>query len=173
LEELLTGMKSGAAQQQRRRRGITLVEMLVVIAIIGVIVSISFPAVSSGLDSIRLSSACSGTAAFLNSAVNHAERRQQLVELTVLRRENRAFLRSTDPAFVRELELGEGVEIAGVAPPLPNGMLDEDVPRRFLFYPGATVPRMGIVLANRRGDRRLVRIDPITGAPMIEEMPKP
>ena len=36
------------------RRGVTLVEMLIVVAIVGLIAGISFPAVSSGLESLRL-----------------------------------------------------------------------------------------------------------------------
>jgi hypothetical protein len=37
-----------------------------------------------------------------------------------------------------------------------------------IVLPGGTVPRLGVVLANVRGDRRLVQIDPITGVPRIE-----
>jgi len=37
-----------------RSRGVTIVEMLIVVTIIGLIAGISFPAVTSGIDSLRL-----------------------------------------------------------------------------------------------------------------------
>ena len=43
--------------------------MMIVLAIIGLIVGITFPAATSGLDSIRLSSAAESVASFLNAAI--------------------------------------------------------------------------------------------------------
>ena len=57
--------------------------MVVVVAIIALIVGLSLPAASAGLDSVRMVSASDSVAAFLNAAVNRAERRQQPVELVV------------------------------------------------------------------------------------------
>jgi len=39
------------------RRGVTLLEMLIVVALIGLLAGITFPAVTSGIDSLRLNSA--------------------------------------------------------------------------------------------------------------------
>ena len=64
-------------------RGVTLLEMMVVLAIIGLITAISAPSISAGLDSVRMATASDSIAAFLNSAVNHAERRQQAVALII------------------------------------------------------------------------------------------
>jgi len=36
--------------------------------------------------------------------------------------------------------------------------------------PGATVPGIGIQIANRRGTRRIVRLDPMTGFPRVESV---
>jgi len=38
----------------RPTSGVTLIEMLVVVAVIGIVVSVSIPSVSAGLDSVRL-----------------------------------------------------------------------------------------------------------------------
>ena len=46
-----------------------------------------------------------------------------------------------------------------------------DQPRRYLLYPGGAPPRLGILLENRRGTRRMVVLDPITGVPAIERPP--
>jgi hypothetical protein len=43
-----------------------------------------------------------------------------------------------------------------------------DTPRTFLLYPGGTVPPFGVALVNRRNVERIVRVDAITGVPMVE-----
>jgi prepilin-type N-terminal cleavage/methylation domain-containing protein len=145
--------------------GVTLIELLIVVALVSLLVGITFPAVGAGVDSLRLASASNRVAMFFNTALQRAERRQQVVELTIQPAENRLVLRSTDPGSERTLDLEEGVRIAAVYPALPQA---EQGPRRFLLLPGGTPPRIRIELRNRRGDRRLVSVDPITGVPRIE-----
>ena len=147
--------------------GITLVEMMMVVMIVGFIVGISFPAVSSGLDSIRLSSAADTVAGFLNSALNRAERRQQAVELTISAHENRIGLRTADGKTERHVELPSGITITSILPGASEG---NDPVRRFVVIPGGAPPAITVEMANRRGDRRRVRVDPITGAPEIQRV---
>jgi prepilin-type N-terminal cleavage/methylation domain-containing protein len=150
-----------------RQAGVTLIELLIVVALVGLIAGISFPAVSAGLESIRLTSASDSLVSFFNGALNRAERRQQVIEISIPAKENVVWLYSTEPGFVRKLELPDGITIRAVWPKLP---LESDEPRRFLVMPGSTVPRFGVEIANRRGARRLVRVDPITGVPQIERV---
>ena len=70
-------------------KGVTLVEMVVVVAIIALIVGLSFPAASTGLDNVRMAAAVDSVATFLNAAVNRAERHQQPVALVISPREGR------------------------------------------------------------------------------------
>lgn len=158
---------------QPSRAGVTLMELLIVVALISLLVGVSFPTVSAGIDTLRLAGAADSIAAFLNGALNRAERRQEVVEVSIWRQENRLLLRSTTPGFQRELTMPEGIEIAAVLPELPDQMAGEAGPRRFLLLPGSTAPRVGIVLASARGARRTVRIDPITGTPQIEATEQP
>lgn len=153
-------MRRGPAQT-----GVTLIELLIVVALIGLLVGVSFPAVGAGVDSLRMRSAADRLASLFNAALNRAERRQQVVEVIVWPKQNRVMVRSAEPGFQRSLEISEGVSIAAVHPELPQL---EEGPRRFLLLPGGTTPRIAIELRNRRGARRLVRIDPITGVPRIE-----
>ena len=147
--------------------GVTLIEMIVVMALIGLMAALAFPAVTSGIDSLRLRSASDATVAFLNAGLNRAERRQQLVEITISRAENRIIMRSEDPGFVRTLNMPEGITIARVHP----GQEAVDEPARsFVLYPGGTVPRIGVEIVNRRGVHRIVRVDPITGVPQVEDI---
>ncbi len=148
-----------------RRRGVTLIEMLVVMAIIAIIGAIMFPSATSGIDSIRLASAADSTAAFLSAAVNRAERRQVMIELTADKLANRLVVRAL-PSFESAYELPDGITIAQILPALPQG--DPSAPRRFLLFPGAAPPRLGVRIVNRRGGARIISLDPVTGIPQIE-----
>ena len=136
---------------------------MVVVAIIGMMVGVFFPSVSAGLDTLRLSEASDSIVAFLNGALNRAERRQDAIEITVSVKDNALWLRSTEVGFERKLEMPSGVKIEAVLP-----HLESEGPRRFMVMPGGTPPRIGIELSNRRGTRRVVRVDPVTGVPHIE-----
>ena len=151
----------------RRQAGVTLLEMVIVLGLIGLLAAISFPSVSTGLDTLRLNSACDSTASFLNSALDRAQRRQQVVEVSIARAERTLTLRSTQPGFEQTLTMPDGISILTVLPELPGE--DESVPRRVVLMPGGTIPRFGLELADGRGSRRIVRVDPITGVPEIEK----
>lgn len=138
--------------------------MMVVVLLISLMVGLSFPAITSGMDSLRLNSATQDVATLLNSALNRSERRQQPMEVTIARAENTLYVRSIDPGYVERLEMPQGVTIARV---LPELQLDENAPRSFMLYPGGTVPRIGLVLTNRRHSERMVQVDPMTGVPQV------
>ena len=142
--------------------------MVVVVAIIALIVGISFPAASAGLENVRMVSAADSVATFLNGAVNRAERRQQPVEVVVYAREGRLNLYSNEPGFTRELRMPDGVVIEAVLPAEDGG--DPGQPRRILFIPGGTVPGITIQLGNRRNAHRRIHLDPMTGFPRVESV---
>ena len=150
----------------RKQRGVTLVEMMAVVAIIGLIAAISFPAVGAGLESVRLLSGADSIVAFLNAGMNRTERRQEPVEITVSIADNALGMRSTDPAFQRTLHMPEGVTILRIHPVPPDG--SEEKVRIFYLFPAGSVPRIGVEIANRRGTRRIVRVDATTGVAQIE-----
>jgi prepilin-type N-terminal cleavage/methylation domain-containing protein len=148
----------------RSEKGVTLIEILIVMAVIGLIAGLSYPAVSSGLDTLRLRSTSDAIVSFLNIALDHADRRQQAVEVIVSPRENILVSRTADLGFMRRLDLPVQLRIVSVQPPLPT-ILDPEEPRSFLLYPGGSVPRIGIEISTPQGRRRLVSVDPITGSP--------
>lgn len=132
-----------------------------VVIIISLMVGVTFPAVTSGVDSLRLRGAGEEAAALLTAAINRAERRRVAVEVMVSPMENSMILTSVEPGYRRFFQPGNGVIIAAVLPPIPTA--DVRQPRQFLVYPGGSAPRLGLILTNARGTRRLVRLDPITG----------
>src|ERR1700686_3102350 len=131
----------------KREAGVTLIEMMVVVLLVSLVVGISFPAITSGVDSLRLNAATNSVVAFVNSGLSRAERRQQVVELTISKSENALSMRSTEPGFLRKLEMPSGVSITHV---LPELIENPDAPRVFMLYPGGAPPRFGIQLMNRR-----------------------
>lgn len=140
--------------------------MLVVVSIIGLLAGISYPSATAGIDSVRMRSATDSVSTILNYAVDHAERRQQPVEIVISPKENTISLFSTEPGFQRRLKLPDGIAIESLVPEIP----DEDGPRRLIVLPGGTAPAVGVRLVNRHGARRLVHLDPMTGFPRVESV---
>ena len=97
--------------------------------------------------------------------MNRADRRQEVVEIAISTKDNAAYL--TTAGLSRKLDMPSGVTIRTVWPKLST---ETDAPRRFLLLPGGTVPRIGIEIANRKGARRIVRVNPMTGVPEIERL---
>lgn len=143
--------------------GITLIEMIMVLAIVGMVTAIAFPSVTSGLDSVRLSSASDSIASFLNAGLNRAERRQTPVEISISIAENKIRVISDS---VRELNMPETIRIVRIHPVLPTG--EDEQARSIILYPNGAIPRFGVEIASPKGIHRIVRVDPITGVPQVE-----
>jgi len=138
--------------------------MMVVVTIIAVILAVAAPSFSAGIDTVRMKSATSSVASFLNAAVNRAERRQQPVALIISPKQGTLTIYTNEPGFERQLKLPDGITIEAVLPKT------EEPEYRLMLMPGASVPGIGIQLANSRGGRRIVRLDPMTGFPRVESV---
>jgi prepilin-type N-terminal cleavage/methylation domain-containing protein len=151
--------------QVSRTRGVTLLEMLIVVAIIAVIASISFPALTAGLAGVRLSSSAGDVASFLTASMSDVERHEQPSAIDVMPKENRlaTFTAASGEKPVRVYQLPKGVSLEG------------DDTHRYLLFPGGAFPRISVVLRNEKGARRSVEIDPVTAVPQIrriEDLPR-
>ena len=155
-------------QRHHGERGVTLLEMLVVVTLIAVLVGVSYPAISSGLETIRLNSAADSVVSFLDGALTRADRRQVMTEVVLIPQQSKLLARSPEPGFIKELDLPEGITMARIVPEAIG--LDPSLPRTFFVYPGGAAPRIGVELRDRRGSRRFVRVDPVTGVPIIEKL---
>jgi prepilin-type N-terminal cleavage/methylation domain-containing protein len=149
--------------KRRCTAGITLIEMIMVLAIVGMVTAIAFPSVTSGLDTVRLSSASNSIASFLNAGLNRAERRQTPVEINISVAENKIRVISDS---VRELNMPDTIHIVRIHPVLPTG--EDEQARSIILYPNGAIPRFGVEIASPKGIHRIVRVDPITGVPQVE-----
>jgi type II secretory pathway pseudopilin PulG len=131
--------------------------------IIVVVVGITTPSVSAGIDAVRLATATSSVAAFVNAAGTHAERRERPVEL-LLNNKTLVYI-STDPGSKHELKLPEGISMEPIAA-MPSE--DAEGVSRWLFMPGGAVPSVAIRLKNKHGGSRTVKLDPMTGFPRVQ-----
>jgi hypothetical protein len=129
--------------------------------------------VASGLDSLRLNSAAESIASFLNAGLNRAEGRRVPVMVEVSKDSNSLGLSSTEPGWVRKLEMPDGVTVDAVEPAPPAPPEYENRLFRFLLYPGGTPPRLAVTIVNQRGSKRAVRLDPMTGVAQIERTAAP
>ncbi|MGH9613583.1 MAG: prepilin-type N-terminal cleavage/methylation domain-containing protein, partial [Bryobacteraceae bacterium] len=89
--------------------GVTLVELLVVVAIVALFAGIGMPAISSGIETLRLNGAANSIVGVVNSGLTRAERRQQVVEVLISAKENAIWLRTPDAAQFRRFNMPDGV----------------------------------------------------------------
>src|SRR5690242_5773553 len=74
---------TNATLSRRDLRGVTLVELLIAVAIIAVIVSVSAPGLTTGLATVRLSSASGDAASFLTRTMNRVETREEAAAVVI------------------------------------------------------------------------------------------
>jgi hypothetical protein len=133
--------------------------MLIVAMIIAVIAGVSFPALTAGLSSVRLSSASGSTASFLTSAINHVERTEIAAAIVVSPKDNAIAMYTAASGEKPEKSMK-----------MPQGVFIEGEEKRFVLEPGGTFPRITVVLRSEKGARRSIRIDPATGVPNIQRV---
>jgi type II secretory pathway pseudopilin PulG len=139
--------------------------MLIVMTLIALLAAVAYPSAASGLEAVQLRSTADNVVNFLNAAIDHAERRQQVMEVWIAPKDNVLIARSPGQGFARRFQIPEPFHITAVR---PIAEVASDEPRRFLLYPGGTIPRMGVEISGTNGRRREVNVDPLTGMPRNE-----
>jgi prepilin-type N-terminal cleavage/methylation domain-containing protein len=158
-------MNQAGPRAAARRRGITLLELMVTLALAGLVLAISFPSFMGGLDGVRVQATARRVGAFINAAHARVEREQEPVEILIDLKNNRLSALSARGDWQRDLALEAGVQLTGVLPAAAPGASDE--PLRFVILPGVPGPRLQVQLTGRVGHTATIEMDPISGVPEI------
>jgi type II secretory pathway pseudopilin PulG len=158
-------LESAVTPRQYRSAGVTLFELLIVVGLVALLAGITFPSMAAGVETLRLNQASNDLVSFLNDALIRAERREQAVEITISKAGGTLSMRTAGSAAETKTALPQGVSIARI---LPGEDPADGAPRHFIVYPGGAVPRIAVEITNSKGARRIVRVDPITGVPRVE-----
>lgn len=148
-------MSSNGSTDQRINRsaaGITLIELLVVVAIISLMVAISFPTLTTGLDGYRLRAAVDRAGTLFQQARVEADRRQQPVQFTADPEANQLRVLAADASWRETLDFDDGVRLVQ-----PRGV------QNWMLYPATPPPRVRLLLEAQTGGRRGLSINVFTG----------
>ena len=132
--------------------GITLVELLVVVALIGLMLSISYPTLTTGLDGFRLRGAVDRAGTLFQQARLEADRRQQPVQFTADPEANQLHALAVDSSWRETLAFADGVRIVQ-----PLGR------QSWMLYPATPPPQVRLLLEAQSGGRRGFSINVFTG----------
>jgi len=141
----------------KRNAGITLLEMLVVMTLIGLLASVATPSVTAGMETVKLRNSAERLAATLRLARERAVRTRHYFQVTVDPQTRRVELRDLEGDFARDWQLPETISVK------------VDRPLLFQFAPDGSVPSLHVELENSR--RRVVSVDmdAFTALPTVTE----
>ena len=147
-------------------RGITLIEMLVVVALASMALALVFPAVGSGLTGLQLRSSAQRLAASAKFARDQAVYRQRFFQLEIDGATGTVSVLDLEGNFRRSFDLPEAVRVERILPEQSATPLET---RRFLFFPDGSLTPFQVILRSRQ--RRVqVSADPLTGFPEVLEL---
>jgi type II secretory pathway pseudopilin PulG len=151
-DQPINGQATDQPINGRSTAGITLIELLVVVALIGLMVSISFPTLTTGLDGFRLRAAVDRAGTLFQQARVEADRRQQPVQFTADPESNQLRALAVDASWRETLDLADGVRIVQ-----PLGR------QSWMLYPATPAPQVRLLFEAQTGGRRGFSINVFTG----------
>ena len=136
------------------RRGVTLVELLVVMAIIALMIAITLPGLSAGLGAIVVRTDIDRAGSFFSKARLEADFRQQPVQLTVDPETGEISAVSVDGAWEDSFVLDQR-----------SRMIFPKERQSLILHPSTPAPRFRLLLASGGGARVGTQINIFTGVP--------
>ncbi len=134
--------------------GVTLIEMLVVMTLIGLAASIAYPTAAGGLAGIRLRGAVERAQTFFLQAKQYADRRQEVVQLTIDPEGNRLRALSETGRWVETLDFEDGIAVA-----------DREDAHSVILFPGSPPPAFELMLSAGGSEKLGFRVNVLSGLP--------
>ena len=147
---------------RRAHRGVTLVELVLVLAIMGLLAGLTAPRMTQWLDDWRLRVAAERIAQTLRAARSRAVYEQQPVMVELVAREHKLRVSQPDSGFRREFDLPAGIEWGEEEGSYPSEVW------RVLLRPSGAVEERTVWLRNRAGKTRRIHMDFLLGSAGVE-----
>ena len=148
------GVAHGRRERVNAQQGITLIELLIVMAIVSLMLGIAYPNVTSGLDGIRLKTTIDRSASFWAEARQRADRFQEVVQVTIDPKKRELRAESAHSEWDATLPFSDSLTIAA-----PKEQ------RKYMLYPGSPSPQFSLVLETEGGGRSGLKVNILTGLP--------
>jgi len=148
--------------------GFTLLELLIVMALLGVLTAVVYPSIGRGMSTLRLRTASRQIAAAIRLARSKALREQQTYYLQFDIKRRAVALSSEDMKYQRSFSLPEGVVFRQVA------LLGEDngpnsTDRAYYFAPNGLGENIEVRIANSHGRQMKIIQSSMVNSPRIDE----
>jgi general secretion pathway protein H len=140
--------------------GITLIEMLVVMTLLGLLATVATPSIGSGVETVRLRGSGERMASTMRLARERAMRSRHYMQVSVDPKSHIVELRDLEMDSASSWEIPDTIRIK------------TDDPVAFLFYPDGGAQAAQLTLENSRGRQVLVAMDPFTLFPRVTETSK-
>ena len=144
-------------------QGVTLLELLVVVALASLLIAVVFPSVGAGLRTLELRSSAQRLAAAARFARDQAIHRQRFFQLEIDSEHRTVSVLDVERGERRSFELPASVQVEKV---LPEEGSKLSPTRQFLFSPDGGSPPFQVVLGNQ-SRQVTVSADPLTGFPKV------
>ncbi len=159
----------GSIGSQQSAIGFTLLELLVVLALLSLLSAVAFPSIGRGLAALNLRTSSNQIASTLRLARSKAIREQQLYWIRFDLDENEVELSSEDLRFQRSFELPKGIVIKQASLVGGRGKRDREDPH-FFFSPNGMAQAFEVRIRNERGRELRVVHDSLLRSPRVEEV---
>lgn len=154
-----------------RAAGFTLVELLVVLVLIAILMSVTFPSIGRGLSAVKLKTTSREIAATIRFARWKAIREQKLYWMRIDSEKNEIELVSQDLKYKRLISMPNGISIIKVSLLGEQEPVEKQEISTFFFMPNGLSDSFQVVISSERGLRVKVFQDVLTGSPRIEQIP--
>ena len=148
-------MTSGRLPRSRRRRGFTLIEIVLVLVLLAVAGVMVAPAIQPALDSVRAEAAVRRTASFLDDARRRAVLERKVLVVHCRPGEERLVLLGAASGEL-VFQVPEAVAIVSCRP------------EEMRYFPQGSATGMTLLLRDRRGRERSLSVGTFTGLSRID-----